>query len=430
MPSPSPRSQPPPRRGLMQRVILVSNLLLASLCLITAAVLIYAQRVVGDQRKIAPIENLAKVHLPEGLSPQETFPVADPAAKNFLITGADNNACVDPNSPFAAAFGDRSDAGNRSDTIMIMRVDPATSQAAILSLPRDLWVPISGTKTTSRINSAYVKDDPRLLIQTIYDNFKIGIDHFIQVDFCAFKTLVDAVSGVGVPFEFASRDTHTGFFVPEPGCFNFSGDHALAYVRSRHYETFDPNTDKWVEDQFYDLGRISRQQDFIRRVIAKALNTGAFNPSFARGIINTAEKYVVTDQELTVARLLEFAGVIQNLNPAQLQTYQIEVERQIIDDNDVLIPKVGSRNMRAVLAIFRGEAALAAPPQLTTDGTSPSATFPAATTLPPTASTSAPSSANGPTTTASTVPPTTVAAASPDVVENSKGVVPPKDVLC
>ena len=98
-----------------------------------------------------------------------------------------------------------------------MRVDPSTNQAAVLSFPRDLWVTIAGTDSESRINSAYVKDDPTKLIQTIYDNFGIGIDHFVQVDFCAFKTLVDAVGGVPVPFAYPARDENTGLDVPQPG---------------------------------------------------------------------------------------------------------------------------------------------------------------------------------------------------------------------
>ena len=76
-----------------------------------------------------------------------------------------------------------------------------TDRVAVLSFPRDLYVKIAGSNSKSRINSAYRRDDPQRLINTIYENFGIGIDHFIQVDFCAFKTLVDAVGGVTVPFD-------------------------------------------------------------------------------------------------------------------------------------------------------------------------------------------------------------------------------------
>ena len=107
---------------------------------------------------------------------------------------------MDPSSPFFGAFGTEGEdrVGERSDTIMVFRVDPANHRIAILSFPRDLYVTIAGSGNRSRINSAYQRDQPQRLIDTIYQNFGVGIDHFIQVDFCTFKTLVDAVGGVTV----------------------------------------------------------------------------------------------------------------------------------------------------------------------------------------------------------------------------------------
>jgi LCP family protein required for cell wall assembly len=165
----------------------------------------------------------------------------DLAAKNFLLTGSDNGSCVDPNSPYAGAFGDRTGFGERSDTIMIIRVDPTDNRAAFLSFPRDLWVKIAGSTRTNRINTAFDRKNPNKLVDTIYQNFGISIDHYVNIDFCAFKEIVNAVGGVSIPFLFETRDKKTGLYVPAPSCFEFSGDHALAYVRSRSgYSYFDP----------------------------------------------------------------------------------------------------------------------------------------------------------------------------------------------
>ncbi len=420
--------RPTPRQhSRFQKLILVLNILIALACFGGAAALYFGNHLVTNQQKTQDIVNLANAAQATA-GPTETFPIADPQAKNFLITGADNNACVDPNSPFAGAFGDRSQLGERSDTIMIMRVDPSTNQVAVLSFPRDLWVTIAGRDSESRINAAYVKNDPSNLIQTIYQNFGIGIDHYVQVDFCAFKTLVDAVGGVPVPFEYPARDSHTGLNVPQAGCFTFSGDHALAYVRSRHYEYLDPTTGKWTEDPAADLGRISRQQDFLRRVIAKALSTGVYTPSVARGLIDTAQKYVVTDPNLTLQRMLQFAGVVKNLDPGNLRSYQIETRRATRAGQDVLLPRLGGTNMKAVLAVFRGKAPLVGAPaqdpgQVAVDDT-------AALT-----STTVISSGGAVTTTTTPAVPTIVT--TPDVqtpvsgaVDNTKGIVPPKNVEC
>ena len=135
--------------------------------------------------------------------------------------------------------------------------------------------------TPGRINEAYERDDPQKLIDTIYQNFGINTDHFVQVDFCAFQTLVDAVDGVAVPFDTLIRDENTGLNVTETGCYTFDGDHALAYVRSRKLEYLDADG-KWTQDPTSDLGRISRQQDFLRRTVARLLSKGAFDPGRRR----------------------------------------------------------------------------------------------------------------------------------------------------
>ncbi len=302
--------------------------------------------------------------------PVETFPLAEPGARNILITGADNNACLDPESPYAPAFGDRSGTGERSDTIMMWRVNPATNQVAVLSFPRDLWVVIDGRSSKGRINEAYIRDDPQRLINTIEQNFGVETDHYIQVDFCAFKELVDAVGGVAVPFETGIRDGETGLAVPPEalvnGCFAFDGEHALAYVRSRKLEYFDPETQDWETDGTSDLGRISRQQDFIRR-IGDELLANAFSPSVVTALLDTSEDYLVMDTGLTIDKILEFSGVLANTDPADITTYQVQARGTTIQGNEVLEPLLGGDNMQAVLSLFRGEVTLAERPEQDSD---------------------------------------------------------------
>ena len=349
-------------------------------------------------------------------APPETFPPAEPNAKNFLVTGADNNACVDPDSPYAPAFGDRTGLGERSDTIMMWRVNPATSQVAVLSFPRDLYVDIAGTSRTGRINEAYEPDRAQKLIDTIYQNFGINTDHFVQVDFCAFRTLVNAVGGVAVPFATPVRDPSTGLNVPEAGCFTFDGDHALAYTRSRKLQYLDENGE-WAQDPTSDLGRISRQQDFLRRTVSSLLAKGAYNPDVAGGLIETLSEHIVSDPDLTVRRMLEFAGVLSGVDPTAITTYQINADPRTIQGNAVLVPAIGGDNMQAVLAVFRGEATLGdAPVQVL--GTTPDTAAPDE--QPPTDATVEPG--------ADSVPSATLPNVQPD--QNQFGVVPDKTVSC
>jgi LCP family protein required for cell wall assembly len=422
------------RRTWAQRLTIAAVFLLAIGSFGAAGALYAGQRVI-ENRNLAPtlidpsasatttlpaIEaddaptGTVDLSIPE-TAPSATFPQAEPEAKNFLVTGADNNACVDPDSPYAPAFGDRSTFGERSDTIMMWRVNPATSQVAVLSFPRDLFVDIAGTSRSGRINEAYERDNPQKLIDTIFQNFGIPTDHFVQVDFCAFQTLVDAVDGVAVPFATPVRDANTGLNVPTAGCFTFNGDHALAYVRSRYLQYLDENGE-WRRDPTSDLGRISRQQDFLKRTVSRLLAKGALDPDVASGLIKTLTQYVVTDDQLTTAKMLEFAGVLSRVDPTAITTYQIEATPRTIQGNAVLVPAIRGDNMQAILSVFRGEATLAEIPDQVFETT----------TVPPGPDTTAPPATNG---SPSTAPPTaTVPSVTAD--ENIFGVVPDKNVTC
>jgi LCP family protein required for cell wall assembly len=442
-PAPPKATEPPASarktpRTWPQRLTIAAVFVMAIGSFGAAGALYAGQRVIED-RNIAPeivdpsqTTTIAAAQPPadsvapsESVAPPETFPPVEPGAKNFLITGADNNSCIDPDSPYAPAFGDRTNLGERSDTIMMWRVNPSTSQVAVLSFPRDLFVDIAGTSRKGRINEAYERDNPQKLIDTIYQNFGINTDHFVQVDFCAFRTLVEAVGGVAVPFETPVRDPNTGLNVPEAGCFTFDGDHALAYTRSRKLQWLDENGE-WRQDPTSDLGRISRQQDFLRRTVSALLAKGAYNPDVAGGLIETLSEYIVTDPGLTPRKMLEFAGVLSGVDPTAITTYQITADPRNIQGNAVLVPSLGGDNMQAILAVFRGEAMLGdAPVQVIEPGAD---------------TTDVPTSAQ---------PPTTDAAIDPDVdpdaptepvpattlpnvqaEENLFGIVPDKNVSC
>ena len=99
---------------------------------------------------------------------------------------------------------------------MVLRVERNAESAAILSFPRDLWVRINGSNRKSRINNAFDKADPSRLVRTIEDNFGVTIDHYVDVDFCAFKKMVEVVGGVKVPFAYPTRDRYSGLNVTEP----------------------------------------------------------------------------------------------------------------------------------------------------------------------------------------------------------------------
>lgn len=273
---------------------------------------------------------------------------------NLLVVGLDRAVdCIDPDSPYAASVLPES-AGARSDTIMVLRLDPTDTSVSVLSFPRDLWVPIAGRNSSNRLNSAIVENDPTRLLGTLYNEFGIEVDHFVQLDFCSAKALVDGLGGVGVPFAAPARDTHTGLAVTQPGCVRLDGDEALAYLRSRHYEMQSPDG-TWIADPTSDLGRISRHQDFLLRLLAEWRADGLTDIDAVRALITAMQESVVVDTGLTIDTMLDIAGFLSSLDTSSVHSFTIEATGAIVGGQTVLFPQLDSENMRATLALFRGE---------------------------------------------------------------------------
>ena len=234
---------------------------------------------------------------------------------NYLMVGSDSRANGDPNTGVSDV------SGSRSDTIMILRHDRSTGTASLLSIPRDLYVDIPGY-AKDRINAAF-SHSPQTLVQTVKESLGIPVHHYIEVDFAGFKSLVDAIGGVDLCFEVATRDLNTGLNV-EPGCHHLDGTGALAYARSRHYE--EMTNGQWHEDPTADLGRTKRQQAFVNTAITTALEALKRNPMKAGELMSAIGKSLSIDGDLdpmvaaTSMRSAVQSGVITDVLPVTGKT--------------------------------------------------------------------------------------------------------------
>jgi LCP family protein required for cell wall assembly len=186
---------------------------------------------------------------------------------NYLIVGSDSRQGIDPQAPDAGAFLGEAVSGERTDTIMVLRMQGSGS--ALLSIPRDLWVKNPVTGEMGRINSVY-HDGPAALVQAVR-NLGIPVQHYVEIDFVSFAKLVDAVGGITVEFPHPARDTHSGLDVPTAGRVTLDGAQALAYVRSRYYEELVDGS--WRTDPTSDLGRVQRQRAFLQALLSKMAST-------------------------------------------------------------------------------------------------------------------------------------------------------------
>ncbi len=146
----------------------------------------------------------------------------------------------------------------RSDTMMLVRVDPDAGTVSVLNLPRDLRVPIPG-HGEDKLNSAYSYGGAPLAVATIRDWLGVTIDHFVLVDFRGFRELIDSLGGAWIPVDqryyHVNDGTEAGNWSSidlHPGYQRLSGAKALEFVRFRHLDS--------------DFVRAARQQVFLREL--------------------------------------------------------------------------------------------------------------------------------------------------------------------
>ncbi len=272
---------------------------------------------------------------------------------NILVVGNDSRAFA-KDAKDKKAFGAK-DVGEsvRSDTMMVMRLDPKNDRVTILSIARDLYVDLEGGGR-GRINEAFAQEgdstkaDPGRLIRTIKTNFGITINHYVEIDFAGFRQAVDAIGGVSVYFPFPARDAFSNLNIEEPGCVNLNGTQALSYVRARNYEFKGPKG--WQSDGSGDIGRIQRQQDFIRRVVRKALAEGLTSPIKAAKLIEAGIDNVKVDSGFGVGDMKSLANQLRDLDEGKVAPVALTGDPVRINGDDVL--KLNPAKANEVLTAF------------------------------------------------------------------------------
>jgi LCP family protein required for cell wall assembly len=208
-----------------------------------------------------------------------------------------------------------------SDAIMVLRIFPSIHRASLLSIPRDLNVPIAGTRGRDRINAAYA-GGPERLVETIHDNFGIPIDHFIDADFVGFRSVVTVLGGLNVYFPTPTRDVMSGLYVPTAGCVHLDPNNTLAYVRSRHTQFYEKG--RWRNDPLSDLSRVKRQQDFMRRLLGRIKMIR--NPFVAKRVADASAHYFKMDDKFSFWDALRFVRALRGVAPETLQATTLPVD--------------------------------------------------------------------------------------------------------
>lgn len=185
----------------------------------------------------------------------------------------------------------------------------------------------------------------------------------MAVDFAGFREVVAAIGGVEVYFPRPARDAGSGLIIEEAGCQVLDAEMALAYARSRHYQTFTDG--RWVRDNLDDWGRMQRQQEFLRLAMSRAIDRGARNPATLNAIVNgvLGDQAVILDDQLTTGMILEIAMAFRLFNPGSLGGYGL---RDYVDDEwkgNLAVLVLRENEAEPLLDLFRGTQGLDPTPE-------------------------------------------------------------------
>ncbi len=196
-------------------------------------------------------------------------PAAEGQVANWLLVGTDSRAGIEAGDVNAGAFLGEVVTGTRTDTILVARADAGAGTVDLLSVPRDLWVPIVGEGGSGRINGAFnAGGGADRLAATVESALGLEIHHYAEIDFVGFRDVVDALGGLTVTFDHPTRDMGSGLVVEWAGQHRLDGDQALALARSRTYEELVDGS--WRVDPTGDLGRTERQRLLLAQMVEAA----------------------------------------------------------------------------------------------------------------------------------------------------------------
>jgi LCP family protein required for cell wall assembly len=252
-------------------------------------------------------------------------------SENILIIGSDSRTGTH------GRYG-RGIQGSRSDTSMLLHISPTHTGAIVISFPRDTMVPIYSCEADGhghpgqqaqpgvleQLNATFSYGGAACLWRTLEQITRIHIDHFVQVDFSGFKSIVNDVGGVPVCLPFAIKDPASKLNLPA-GKSMVHGDQALAFVRERHIGYGS------------DLQRINRQQIFLASLAQKVKQSSSLSdPAKLYNMVHDIASSLTTDSGLTLNDMYAIANSLKGLSTKALQFIMAPVVPYPPNPNDLV----------------------------------------------------------------------------------------------
>ena len=242
--------------------------------------------------------------------------------ENILMVGSTSRCALKVQN---AAYGLCSQGVNavNSDVIMILHADPTHHRLALLSIPRDLFIPNARSTGANKVDAGLYQGISQL-VAAIEEDFGIPIQHAVSLNFDQFANVVDALGGINMSFPMSVFDAESGLNVQAAACVHLNGTQALQVVRSRHLQyksatTTSPYAENWPQEVQSDLARIRRDHEFLRVLATAVAKQGLGNPISDLSLINSVKADLTFDQSWAVSDManlvLDFHSVSINSVP-------------------------------------------------------------------------------------------------------------------
>ena len=359
--------QPRPRRTWVQRICIFFLVVAFFGSSLSAALLAYAKDTVSSIPRTAfgniltqEITEAVQSEDPEGVETSDPIENLERETINFFLIGTDSIASLPEGHRLRQT---RSTAQLLTDTLIVLRLDTGESSdgragpadVSVVSIPRDLWVPISGYGGEhQKINSLLAFTGPQTLVQTVRDYFAIPIHHVIQVDFNGFLELFEIIGGLDLYIEFPIKDKKAQLSIEETGCVSLTPEQGLGIVRSRTMQAFIQG--EWREvDSLSDLDRMDRQQDFLILALQQAFDSGFRDPGKIRKVIEDVFRggYLTLDDRMTPEDMIDLANRFSGFDANALNRYTLPT---FFDwDGPYSILRLYEAEAQIILDVFRGD---------------------------------------------------------------------------
>ena len=298
-----PRRRPSNRKRRLRRTLIVLGLVVV---LITGLIVGYGWYLNHEVHRITV----------KGLAAGETQG-SESGTENILLVGS-TDRCALKKQYIGYGICSQGVNGINSDVVMILHLNPNTHAVSILSIPRDLFVPNARTTGANKIDAALYQG-PTQLVAAIQEDFGIPIQHYVELNFDSFASVVNALGGINMYFPEPVYDPDSDLDVTTVGCHHLNGFHALQVVRARHMVHKGPGVTSddpanWTPEAQSDLARIRRDHEFLRVLATAVAKKGLSNPLTDRDIITGVAPDLTVDNGLSATHMLNLVLTYHSVN--------------------------------------------------------------------------------------------------------------------